>query len=1384
MKTKNIIKTILTLFVLSLFVGLFLATPWRNVSAAIPAEYRPNYKFASQREKIEETMYNINALRKNGQAVSTSYFSSLLSNFNTVFNYLPQNKANYKEVYASCRVITEKLSREYSINNFSLFQNNCFEPLLNIFDDIRENNSVIASIKANPITWPAPLTVTFYWGWSIDNSATIPSNGYYWYFVDTDRVEKPLWKWQWQVVNHTFEREWRYIVHLTARSVYEWVRGVFDWGTTIVVNVTPHIANVIIVANGKKMDENKPLKFTSQEAADGIILDGSTTMPEWGSVIQKHSWTISDANTKQKISSTNGVGVPGRIKQVFPEKGYYTIRLDVTDNMNNVASKTFSLIIADPIAQIKVTPEEGNTSSLYSFDASTSYSVQSTLKSYLWIVSDADWNEILRERSKKIQHRFVQPGSYRVRLQVTDQLWNENEDAITLDVESTPPVPQFIIEPTKVRRLSSEFWLDASASYDVDTPKWGDSISYDWAFSNNENISIGETLEEGKRIKVTFKEKGDYQITLSVKDNYGQIQQMTRTLRVESSLRPDVKATPVATKLWTDIVFFVKANKPIVNYSWDFGDGETRIIQENKISHRYNRAWSYRVKLTVSTAEWETNDITTIVFIWEANEPLPVYNVVNQNWEFLLAEGNCVDDEGNTNISYKVQRYQQISINGNGSINTKWWSENLALYFKPEWWNIIRGNQLSYRFDEMWCHFIDMEIEDTVVNKTASKRIRFDVENAPPTLQNLVMTFPQIGSSFGIGIWQNTQNTDVFKADFDPVIIRLDVTNPRDSDWSIVTYKRYYYNVDDPKRRLEIKYTPSTIPYVYFTVPRLYGEYRFAVELTDNDGMITNSETFLGNWPVAFFPPSTTTPDIPMVTLIIDKPNAKVWETITLETVAKIWVERSDFASQRTISYDFEGDWVWDMTTKDSKVTYVYKKTGSFTPRVKVTYRGYSGIASTERINIEKWVKAWFLYATVGKTLIVRDASYGDIDSRKFCADARLCKANPNWLIENQTYFKKDYPVAGKYVVRYNVQGRNGETSAENDVIEIKESWSDSANVGIVTLPSPSKDWKVVIGNALENKVLFYVDYNGSWDCYIDTDISRDSKNSGSPDQNSDIVCNTATLFEYKDQNIWSTIARVYFGNWDQIISKDIPIEFIDFNIEIPSEKKEIYELINKTIQDMPEEQPEIKSILLLIRNAIMAGDETSSLILQLKDIFENRKEEISPAVKLEIEAILSKLADKTTISALGGTTYETSKQSIFAAMPTSRRAEVEDLFSQIENAAGNNGIIKTNLLKIPDIWFEEVKKWTLTEADMDNITKEICKIVGYYEISWTSCKNPDWETPWDTNITGTNDGSDWWSIAKTILKWVLIVVWIIWVIFVGLVIAFAIKAKKKEGSQ
>lgn len=127
---------------------------------------------------------------------------------------------------------------------------------------------------------------------------------------------------------------------------------------------------------------------------------------------------------------------------------------------------------------------------------------------------------------------------------------------------------------------------------------------------------------------------------------------------------------------------------------------------------------------------------------------------------------------------------------------------------------------------------------------------------------------------------------------------------------------------------------------MFFSVPRIAGEYRFGVELFDNDDITgISSEQIIGNGPIVVFPPDSKSPDIPVVTLIVDRPNAKVGEAITLEVKSNVLTNNNDFIANRIIKYDFDGDGIDDLSTKDTKVTYVYEKDGIYTPRVKVTYR-------------------------------------------------------------------------------------------------------------------------------------------------------------------------------------------------------------------------------------------------------------------------------------------------------------------------------------------------------------------------------------------------------------------------------------------------------------
>ena len=114
-------------------------------------------------------------------------------------------------------------------------------------------------------------------------------------------------------------------------------------------------------------------------------------------------------------------------------------------------------------------------------------------------------------------------------------------------------------------------------------------------------------------------------------------------------------------------------------------------------------------------------------------------------------------------------------MNVNGERNA------LRYYFKPQNENVTVNQQMRDSFDTLGCHVVDFTLEDTQSGKTSTTKIRFNVQNSKPTLDNLRISFPQYGNTQGIGFGQNAQQ-DIFTMDYDPLIVRIDAVNPRDID--------------------------------------------------------------------------------------------------------------------------------------------------------------------------------------------------------------------------------------------------------------------------------------------------------------------------------------------------------------------------------------------------------------------------------------------------------------------------------------------------------------------------------------------------------------------------------------------------------------------------
>jgi|GEM_PF-244269 len=266
--------------------------PHQFVEAAVPAEYRPNYKIGAQRNNVQDLLVKIQAAKQVGSTMDISLFGKLHDNMKYVFDYFPK-KPEFKTVYEQCLITTLTLSKGFDYNNFSLFSNNCFDPLQAIIKEINTTYTVVTKASAlyDQSSNSAPLTVTLDARESQDPSnTTIPANNFYRYYRDVDGTEKVIGKGS--VLKHTFTKEGNYKVRLTVRSVNAADEGIFDGEQVLDISVSPQAANIAVFANGKKMNDQMPTKIGTQEAQKGIRLDGSATTPLGGRQILWHEWTI------------------------------------------------------------------------------------------------------------------------------------------------------------------------------------------------------------------------------------------------------------------------------------------------------------------------------------------------------------------------------------------------------------------------------------------------------------------------------------------------------------------------------------------------------------------------------------------------------------------------------------------------------------------------------------------------------------------------------------------------------------------------------------------------------------------------------------------------------------------------------------------------------------------------------------------------------------------------------------------------------------------------------------------------------------------------------------------------------------------------------------
>jgi PKD repeat protein len=371
--------------------------------------------------------------------------------------------------------------------------------------------------------------------------------------------------------------------------------------TKIVMNRSPV---AIFTESAHTVSTNENIHFDASESYDP---DGT---------IVSYSWNFGDGDTVTGVS----------VSHSYAASGTYTVTLTVTDDDGATDSITATKTVMNraPVASFTETAEIVDTEETISFDASDSYDPDGTIVDYSW-----DFGDGTKGTAVSVQHAYSQDGTYTVTLTVTDNDGATDTTEATKTVLNRSPIASFT-ESAHTVSSSENIHFDASESHDPD----GVIVSYSWDFGDG-NTATGVEVDH------TYEDDSVYTVTLTVIDDDDATGSATATKNVLN--RPPLASfTENATIVSQDEAIHFDASDSydpdgtIVNYLWDFGDGNTATGVTS--DHAYSEDGNYTVTLTVTDNDGASVSlVATKIVETETALPLAVLSVIGLGVTALTA---------------------------------------------------------------------------------------------------------------------------------------------------------------------------------------------------------------------------------------------------------------------------------------------------------------------------------------------------------------------------------------------------------------------------------------------------------------------------------------------------------------------------------------------------------------------------------------------------------------------------------------------------------------------------------------------------------------------------------------------------------------------------
>ncbi len=406
-------------------------------------------------------------------------------------------------------------------------------------------------------------------------------------FVDTSSHYDPIISWHWDFGDGSFSTTQNPTHKFLRNGTYQVILTVTDSDQ---VASSPKTVNIVVQdLNPTALIE---IPWGANLEGDSIqFFDRSFSYDP----IDKWSWDFGDG-----FSSNDRDPV-----HTYRHYGTYQVTLKVWDGDNHSASSTYTVEITiqdrDPRASFDFTTGRYENTTVWFNETANPWFDH--IDNWTWDFGDGSAVVYTRNAS----HIYSQNGTYTVKLTVVDNNSKTNMVASSVTVLDCTPILIFSF-PEGVYENETGWVNFFSACYSL-YPSGDPIVYWEWDFGDGiKNLSQAASH--------LFPLAGDHSVTLRVRDlDDRHTTNLTKTIHV-ISLVPTAAIMPIEGDWIEDdnVVHFTDLSTayrldPIVQWSWDFGDGSSS--SDRNPDHSYQWAGTYVVGLTVTDLDGDHSTRTT-----------------------------------------------------------------------------------------------------------------------------------------------------------------------------------------------------------------------------------------------------------------------------------------------------------------------------------------------------------------------------------------------------------------------------------------------------------------------------------------------------------------------------------------------------------------------------------------------------------------------------------------------------------------------------------------------------------------------------------------------------------------------------------------------------